>query len=138
MDVTAIEKPSAAMGFAHHSRIMSPFGHLTGNWIDRGERPKVKKAVIEGRQQCIGYQMGEQHQVAVIRRSINHQEIDGLVKVGNGCLEGRQFLGLVLSQSGAFSTSNAAMDGNFELNCPIICPDPSIFDVMRKASLIAV
>ena len=73
-----------------------------------------------------------------MRRGIDNYKIDRSIEAGDDALESSQFCGFVLFQPAAFGARDVAMHGYFECYSSVLRPDASIFDVPRKALLIAV
>ena len=117
---------------------MPGLGYLMGQRIDCAKRAKIEKAVIERRQQRIREQMGKPHQIAVVRRRIDHQEIDRVSEAVNSGFERCKFLGFVVLQQRSFSTGDTAVDGGLQRKPSTACPNPPVLDIAREAFLIAI
>ena len=79
--------------------------------------------------------MGKPHQVGIVTRRIDDDEIVGLLDRADGLGKGREFLGFNFVEPHAEAAGDAIMRRDVELDARAPRPIAAIFDVMSEAFL---
>ena len=135
VDGGVIHHPALAARIAHHVREVAGAGDREGHRIDRAEHVEIDKAVVKRRDQRIGHRMREPHEIAVVTRRIDNDEIMGVfdrVDRGGEIVELRRF---VVRDQRAVGARYAVMRRQFEIEPGMLRPGLTVFDVMGEALL---
>jgi hypothetical protein len=127
-----------ATRLAHQLAVMADPRDRQRDRIERRQYIEVDKTVAERRHQGVGDRMGEPHQIAVMRRRIDHDEVMAILCSGDRSLKIGAFGGLVFRHHGTFDACDAEMRRQFQID--LIPPRPAApaLDIMGEGLLPAV
>jgi hypothetical protein len=79
--------------------------------------------------------MGKPHKIAIVRRSIDHDEVMAMLRRGDGALEVREFGGLVFLGVGAFDARDAEVGRQRKIELSPSGPSAAALDIAGQGSL---
>ena len=109
----AVDKPALPARFAHHVGVMAFAGNAEIGLVERGQHVEIHEAVVERRHQRIGHRMGEPHQIGIIARRIDHDDVMVMLDAADGGGEIREFLRFVGFDRITFAARHAKMRRQF-------------------------
>ena len=131
----AIDQAALAARLADHFGIVADPDHFEGGRIDRAEHVEIDETVVERGDQRIGHRMGEPHQIGIVARRIDDDEIVAVLDRAHRFGEGGKFLRLDFVEAEPKTARDAIMNGHFELDAGALGPVAAVLDVMGEAFL---
>ncbi len=116
---------------------MTDFGHREGHRVDHREHVEVEETIVERAYQRVCDRMGKPHQVTVVGRRIDHQEM-AMLHCSNHFVEIGELGSFVFVKLGAFDASDAEMDRQLEIDMGPLGPGTAVLKVVSEALLPAV
>ena len=106
--------------------------------IDRAEHVEIHEAVVQRRHQRVGHGVSEPHQVAVVGRGIDHDEVVAVLDRSDRFGKAGELGDLVLLDLRALAAGHMIVRRQLELDFPTGRPAAPVFDVMGEGLLPAV
>src|SRR5581483_128835 len=138
IEVAAVGGATLAPGTADHLGIVAGSGNLKGHRIHGREHVEIEETVVERRDQRVGDEMREPHQVAVLWRRVDDDEIRTSLRSRDGVLEGIELGPLVPVDARSFTAIDADVLGLLQTHSEALGPGTAIVHIVSETALPAI
>ena len=120
---------------AHHLGVMGNLDDFAGRRIDAAQHVEIDIGIVERRYQRIGHGMGQPHQVAVMARRVDNDEIVFVFNALHHFGKTAQLLRLVFEGAVMAAAHQMVMGGMGNGKLVLARPVAAVFKIARQAQL---